>query len=183
MESHAHTGLAEALGATSQDKLQDLRQPRWNNLRRKPPNGMNASIDVRPPLRIVYLLRDPVRAVASVLAAAHVAEDTDGGLIGHCALAGCLLPFALEYLASVAGCNDSDAHTDDVSHNATNVHGKHDRCSSQISVEDRRLGHYAVGGVDFLLLQHHFDQWAAAARTGAFQVCHCFSVNTFPRCR
>jgi hypothetical protein len=31
------------------------------------------------------------------------------------------------------------------------------------------LGRFAAGGAEFLLLQGHFEGWAAAAHTGAFQ--------------
>ena len=129
---------------------------------------MTANLHVGPPRRVVYLLRDPSRAVASVLAAASGAEGPGGGLVGHCALAGCLLPLALEHLASKEFRNARDASSQDRLHGINNYTATmiHNGCSE----EDRRLALYAAGGVEFFLLRHHFDQWAAAARSGLFEV-------------
>ncbi len=140
-------------------------RPEWNVHRRHPPFGAGAGLPGGPPARVVYVLHDAVYAATAALvpphhggqgAAAgesHMGWANGGGILGQCARAGCLLSLALEVLEAVKdnGSESGDGMVEDCSDSGT------------------ALGWYAVGGADFLLLQHHFTSWADAARTGAFQ--------------
>jgi hypothetical protein len=142
---------------------------------------------------VVYILDDdPASRAASVrvLTESEEANLASGGLVGHCALAGCLLPLALEHLASVApgriAVADRDNSSNRVMRNSKrrgslqvdDLSGEHS-CGGRESEQNRNGGMYAPGWVDFLLPQHHFQQWASAARSGAFQ--ELLSASSLPR--
>jgi hypothetical protein len=165
--------------------------PRWDPLRRHPPAAAGSAQPGGPPARVVYLLRDVAHAAAGALADAAAgwgggaASGGRLGLLEQCARAGCLLPLALEHLAGEVGDG------------ALGVAGAAPRVKRPVGVPCAREGvcvggesgggaadlgqgggggleraglrSYARAGADFLLLRHHFDQWAAAARSGAFQ--------------
>jgi hypothetical protein len=98
-------------------------------------------------------------------------------LIRHCARAGCLLAHAFEHLvygdnltnnsgSSISNpCEDDVGSVPEFGRNKTDVDEKHLQGSCCCG-----LARYAAMGVDFLLLRHHFNRWAAAASSGAFQV-------------
>jgi hypothetical protein len=97
-----------------------------------------------------------------------------GGLLGHCALVGCLLSLALEYLgAGGSGGGYKDVRCGGESCNSTAVKDN----SSEGVWERTELGRFAAGGVDFLLLQSHFAGWASAARSGTFEVITTTSIS------
>ena len=105
--------------------------------------------------------------------------------MGHCALAGCLLNLALEYLAGRDGVADDDGEEcGGAGCNATTGGGTVRGVGGGFEGGGRALGRFAAGGAEFLLLRSHFASWAEAARAGAFQVTliPCAPHAHRPRC-
>jgi len=98
--------------------------------------------EVDTPSKIVYLLDDPVFTAWSVL------RRSTTGLLNYCAQSGCLLALALEFVQCF----------EDVVNSTLIGRGQHSAQENEHQ-ELERLGLYASGGADFLLLMHHFHQW------------------------
>ena len=122
---------------------------------------------------MVYLLHSTADAASRALGERGLRGSGDG-LMEHCARAGCLLGHTLEYLSCCSDGLDRPRgrvpEYDSGSENMTGV-----ECSGRGWEREpgpaSGLAKYAAMGVDFLQLRHHFDQWAAAADSGAFQEC------------
>ena len=143
--------------------------PAWNPHRRYPSCAVAAAgRPGGPPAKVVYVLRDAARAAIAALTTQQqgtgpgsledpatncngsrwAGSERDLGLLGQCVRAGCLVSLALELYAAANSVDGNDAE-----------------CSSV----GLALPWYAAGAADFLLLQHHFDSWIAAARASTFQ--------------